>query len=185
MTYGAPVAACITKFGYNGILHPTGSQLERVNEHFHWDSLVTTMASTENLDWEELSAEQQAAAKTLGYTQEIWDGSGKVPADEKDWQELSADEQKAATTLGYDKKTWSKSDNIEDLDWDELNDEQQNAAKKLGYTKDIWDGDKKCPADDLDWEDLTNDQRKAAEVLGYNEDSWNGGGFMATCCTIL
>ena len=94
-----------------------------------------TATGTDNLDWKELSEEQQEAAKSLGYTQEIWDGSGTIPVEDKDWQELSADEQAAAEKLGYDQKSWNSSDKAEDLDWDDLNDEQLKAAKKLGYTK--------------------------------------------------
>lgn len=93
------------------------------------------MTATDDLDWKELTDEQQEAAKSLGYTLEIWDGSGTIPLEEKDWQELSADEQHAAEKLGYNRKSWNSSDKADDLDWDDLNDEQLKAAKKLGYTK--------------------------------------------------
>lgn len=98
----------------------------------------TTMGTriADNLDWKELSEEQLEAAKSLGYTQEVWDGNGTIPLENKGWQELSADEQAAAKTLGYDQQSWNHgSGNVDDLDWDELNDEQLKAAKKLGYTK--------------------------------------------------
>lgn len=57
-------------------------------------------------DWKDLTAEQSAAATTLGYNEALWDGNGKVAAEEKDFEELSAEEQKAATTLGYDEDEW-------------------------------------------------------------------------------
>lgn len=98
-------------------------------------STPSTMGIADNLDWKELSEEQLEAAKSLGYTQEIWDGNGTIPLENKGWQELSADEQAAAKKLGYDQKSWNGSGNVDDLDWDDLNDEQLKAAKKLGYTK--------------------------------------------------
>ena len=57
-------------------------------------------------DWKDLTAEQKAAATTLGYDEATWDGNGKVAVEEKDWEELTVEEQKAASTLGYDEDEW-------------------------------------------------------------------------------
>jgi hypothetical protein len=49
-----------------------------------------------------LSADEQAAAKTLGYDQQSWNhGSGNV--DDLDWDELNDEQLKAAKKLGYTK----------------------------------------------------------------------------------
>ena len=58
------------------------------------------MTKYEDYDWEELPAAAQAAAKTLGYTEKLWDKDGKPACEDKDWEELTAAEQAAAKTLG-------------------------------------------------------------------------------------
>ena len=59
------------------------------------------------MDWDELPADAQKAAKVLGYDQNIWDKKGTPPSDDKYWQELSDMEQRAAAKLGYNRDKWN------------------------------------------------------------------------------
>eukprot|EP00574_Skeletonema_japonicum_P006660 CAMPEP_0201714626 /NCGR_PEP_ID=MMETSP0593-20130828/1024_1 /ASSEMBLY_ACC=CAM_ASM_000672 /TAXON_ID=267983 /ORGANISM="Skeletonema japonicum, Strain CCMP2506" /LENGTH=67 /DNA_ID=CAMNT_0048203917 /DNA_START=22 /DNA_END=225 /DNA_ORIENTATION=+ len=67
------------------------------------------MGKYDDYDWEELSAEVQAAAAALGYNQKIWDADEEPDACDEDWKDLTAAQQKAATVLGYNKKSWDSS----------------------------------------------------------------------------
>jgi hypothetical protein len=66
------------------------------------------MAKYDCCDWDELPKDAQAAAKTLGYNEKIWDSNGKAPSDSKDWDDLSEAEQAAAKVLGYDEDSWDE-----------------------------------------------------------------------------
>lgn len=57
--------------------------------------------------WEDLTPDERALFKDLGWTQSSWDDDdGEVPADNKDWADLSRQERAALTALGYDKEYW-------------------------------------------------------------------------------
>jgi len=59
------------------------------------------------LDWEELSAAEQALWMILGWDAEAWDGDAEAPDSEShDWRELSLQEQAAARLLGYSTSSW-------------------------------------------------------------------------------
>eukprot|EP00585_Thalassiosira_rotula_P010869 CAMPEP_0196141652 /NCGR_PEP_ID=MMETSP0910-20130528/10117_1 /TAXON_ID=49265 /ORGANISM="Thalassiosira rotula, Strain GSO102" /LENGTH=74 /DNA_ID=CAMNT_0041402833 /DNA_START=116 /DNA_END=340 /DNA_ORIENTATION=+ len=65
------------------------------------------MTKYEDDDWKELSKEVQAAAKTLGYTQKMWDTDKEPKLCDKYWKELSDEQKKAATVLGYNEESWN------------------------------------------------------------------------------
>jgi len=68
------------------------------------------MGEYDDYDWDELPADIQAAATTLGYTKELWDSDKDSEiSKEYDWDDLDADQQKAAATMGYDKASWDSS----------------------------------------------------------------------------
>lgn len=56
----------------------------------------------DQFDWDDLPADVQTAATTLGYTRVLWDEGVEPPSSDKDWAELRTNERKAATLLGYD-----------------------------------------------------------------------------------
>lgn len=57
--------------------------------------------------WSGLTANQQAAATTLGVTKHMWDTDGTWPVEGQYWDELPPMEQEAAYTLGYNEETWN------------------------------------------------------------------------------
>ena len=61
-----------------------------------------------NLDWKEMSAEEQKLWMILGWDAKKWHGDkSQAPAsDNKNWEQLTKAEQDAATKLGYDQKSW-------------------------------------------------------------------------------
>eukprot|EP00545_Synedropsis_sp_CCMP1620_P006430 CAMPEP_0119006580 /NCGR_PEP_ID=MMETSP1176-20130426/2387_1 /TAXON_ID=265551 /ORGANISM="Synedropsis recta cf, Strain CCMP1620" /LENGTH=75 /DNA_ID=CAMNT_0006958511 /DNA_START=128 /DNA_END=355 /DNA_ORIENTATION=- len=67
-----------------------------------------TKTQYEDLDWKDLPDDVKEAATVLGYKKSIWNGDGKVAADEKDWIDLSTEEQAAATKLGYNEVSWEE-----------------------------------------------------------------------------
>eukprot|EP00558_Chaetoceros_sp_UNC1202_P003408 CAMPEP_0197246526 /NCGR_PEP_ID=MMETSP1429-20130617/15270_1 /TAXON_ID=49237 /ORGANISM="Chaetoceros sp., Strain UNC1202" /LENGTH=70 /DNA_ID=CAMNT_0042707201 /DNA_START=78 /DNA_END=290 /DNA_ORIENTATION=+ len=61
----------------------------------------------DDYDWDELPADAKKAAKTLGYTKDLWDNDGTPEdIDDADWKELNKKQQDAATVLGYTKAAW-------------------------------------------------------------------------------
>jgi len=61
-----------------------------------------------NLDWQDMSAEQRNAWRTLGWTDQMWDSQRPVQAasDSKAWADLSENERAAARWLGYTPNSW-------------------------------------------------------------------------------
>ena len=61
-----------------------------------------TLPVTEDLDWELLSAVQQASASAFGWTSQTWDADGPIPSGwTVVWGDLSVSERSDATTLGW------------------------------------------------------------------------------------
>lgn len=87
---------------FKGLKHESGKEPSTQNNQ-------ENKMSKEYLDYDfdELPENAQAAAVTLGYTQETWDND-ETPADldDSDWDELSKDEQDAAKVFGYDQASW-------------------------------------------------------------------------------
>jgi hypothetical protein len=129
----------------------------------------------------------QAAAETLGYNQQSWDGSKKVAASSKSWKDLSADEKEAAKVLGYDRCRWDKVDYDSDEE-DEASksyskstvssllfssptdpgsyNPSMNSAKRFGSEVHSY-------YDDVSFDRLPTEAQKAAEFLGWTRSSWN------------
>ncbi len=60
-----------------------------------------------DLDWDEMSADQQQSWAALGWDEDRWYGDAPAPtSDNKDWYELSPKEKAAAARLGYAWRTW-------------------------------------------------------------------------------
>ena len=87
-------------------------------------------------DWKDLPASAQKAAKALGYTQETWDGDGKVPYDAKTFFQCTEEEKHAAMYLGM-----SPIDTKLQIYWSELDQPTKDAALVLGWTQEKWDDD--------------------------------------------
>ena len=128
----------------------------------------------ESLGWDGLTADQQSAAKFLGYKDTTWN---TAPAyyDNKEWTDLIPAQQIAFSYLGYNSGSFSGFYN--DYWFAELPDEVKAAANAVGYTQDIWDN---CAAeicsaqvDGSEWKFLSLEQRRNLKVLGYDCFTWN------------
>lgn len=142
-----------------------------------WDSNDSTTSDSgndnyNNISWKELPKKVQKAARTLGYTETMWNNDEDSPLDDKGWSELTSEERKAAKLIGYDQRRWDEgSDAVpsyDHLDWADLPNAVKAAAKHLKFSQSIWDNDEKSPLDDKDWDELTHKQQEAAKVLGKN-----------------
>jgi hypothetical protein len=62
----------------------------------------------ENLNWSDMSADEQKLWAVLGWSEKSWQGGKSLapPSDEADWIQLNPNEQAALSALGYDQKTW-------------------------------------------------------------------------------
>lgn len=75
----------------------------------HRDDLPTT----ETLAWDELSSDQKAGAKKLGYDKAKWNSLkswhhlNELPG-HKAWGQMSKQEQEGATALGWTKSSWDR-----------------------------------------------------------------------------
>jgi hypothetical protein len=87
--------------------------------------------------FEDLTAEERAAAETLGWDEASWDHK----YENKNWADLPALVQKAATSAGFTQEMWDGDEWPEGLHtgWDELTDSQKQAMNVLGYHKWVWD----------------------------------------------
>jgi len=61
-------------------------------------------------DWDELSADVQAAAKLLGWTDKLWQSDVEPPECDFEWEALTKEQQEAAVKLGYTQESWSEDD---------------------------------------------------------------------------
>lgn len=62
-----------------------------------------------NLNWNDLSVDEQNLWGILGWNAGLWNSDSKVPvSDNKSWNDLSDEERSAATYLGYNQKLWDK-----------------------------------------------------------------------------
>ena len=61
-----------------------------------------------NTPWEELTAAEQEAWATLGWSADNWDGEGDLPVSERTlWADLTPEEQATAARFGYDEASWN------------------------------------------------------------------------------
>lgn len=161
-------------------------------------SLIQAVSDSnyDDYDFEELPPQAKQAALDLGYTKEIWDTNGDIPADAKDWDELNQQEQAAAHMLGYTREMWEEHSMTElaalqapalvepprsreagiydDCEFMELPPSFRQAAIHLGYTRYLWDNDLPVESDTKRWNELSLQQQEAAIVFGYNEYDWDG-----------
>ena len=78
-----------------------------------------------DLEWSDLSADEQALFGVLGWKEGSWEEDDDAPeSDEKDWEELSAKEQAAATKLGFTEELWDAEDEDDDEDDEDDEDEE-------------------------------------------------------------
>merc|ERR1712238_416103 len=145
-----------------------------------WDNDMPVIGM--NQEWEELSADLQAAAVTLGYDQQTWcDGEDQYIKEEAvqfinyDWEELPQNVKDAAHILGFNHEVWDNGGKTPhtDKEWQELSTAQQNAAVTLGHTKSLW-----CD-DYLEYEEeerAVNFVNDAAHILGFDHEVWDNDG---------
>lgn len=155
------------------------------------------MIPLESKDWAYLTAKQQNAAGTLGYTKDKWDNesdsdsSSSYSSSDKAMSTTPKEKEEAASAISKEKEievileelpqeatsaiSKEKEVDYDDCDFEELPPEVKKAAKSLGYTSSIWDYDGKVPIENKDWEDLTAEEQTAARTLGYNREKWDYG----------
>jgi len=155
------------------------------------------------MDWEDMAPNKQAAAKELGYDEDIWCseelsddwGNGGMTAN----QPTTSTHPKQTST--HNQQTVHQSINgpplaptakpvattapptkapatiapirAFKLHWENLTPEQVDAAKSLGYNHIKWERHKKIRVFANRWENLPSDQKNAAKILGYDKTTWN------------
>jgi hypothetical protein len=88
----APINSLTSTVAQSGVRKPTS------NVDAFWD----------NLNWSEMSADEQKLWTTLGWSEKSWQGDKSLApvSNDLDWIKLNPNEQAAASALGYDSKTW-------------------------------------------------------------------------------
>jgi hypothetical protein len=142
--------------------------------------------------WSDLPEDARAAAKTLGYTETVWDEDSSIALGAKWFSQLTSEQRRAAIVLGYDSQSWNEHTEsnltlsaaseddasfvlpFDHLRWDALPTNAREAAEVIGYTKEVWDGNEAGPLDYEPWNKLIAEEQEAATVLGYDETTWNG-----------
>mmetsp|Transcript_13647 Transcript_13647/g.29657 ORF Transcript_13647/g.29657 Transcript_13647/m.29657 type:complete len:205 (+) Transcript_13647:74-688(+) len=100
-----------------------------------WDT--EKWCDIEDYWYEDLSTEQKAAAKELGWDASTWDEQ----CDDKDWKDLTATQQKAAKTAGFTQQMWDDDEwpEVEHKDWEDIGGDTKKALMVLGYNQWDWD----------------------------------------------
>ncbi len=70
---------------------------------------ITVTPDWDNMDWTDLSLDQQSQWGTLGWDRQSWDANTPPPSDSKSWEALSDAERNAAQALGFTEATWNAS----------------------------------------------------------------------------
>lgn len=153
---------------------------------------------SEDKDWSELIAFEQAAADYLCFDEYAWnDMSLPWPSDEvdetppsamdfscpevryQDFATLETNQHYAAIDLGYNTFSWNSYQNpIEELTFEEIINERdwRDAMFELGYEEETWD----CCMNNYagyEYSELDDDEfpmlKLAVQVLGWNEKTWD------------
>eukprot|EP01043_Picozoa_sp_COSAG02_P013469 COSAG02_NODE_539_length_20605_cov_93.802155_7_plen_1307_part_00 len=66
-------------------------------------------------EWDDLAANEQDAARELGWTPEQWDACEDPPSRAQHWDDISPDQRKAATVLGWDSTRWASAPTTKSL----------------------------------------------------------------------
>ena len=88
--------------------------------------------------YEDLSAEQKAAATELGWDAAAWDEK----YEDHDWSDLPAVAQKAAKALGFTQEMWDDDEwpeELEEAEWEDLGGDKKKALQVLGYNRWDWE----------------------------------------------
>ena len=127
--------------------------------------------------WSMLTKKERAAARRIGFSDELWHRGTPPEAFSRSWLELTLAEMKAATTLGYGEvgRLWdaTRGQRGKDKLWMYLRLGERRAARELGYAPDTWDAGEDPPACTVPWPMLRDDERAAALLLGYTQLSWD------------
>mmetsp|Transcript_3976 Transcript_3976/g.5805 ORF Transcript_3976/g.5805 Transcript_3976/m.5805 type:complete len:787 (+) Transcript_3976:645-3005(+) len=141
-----------------------------------WTSGRNTPA-TESKHWDDLSADEEAAARAICFEKESWDDPSEFYPilRYKLWDLLENHEQKSAEVLMYDKDTWNipGTAQVEDMAFDDLSDAQKNAAGVLQFKEDTWD----CwqnHYEAFDWKELEEyGTPYFLSIFGWTEAKWD------------
>jgi hypothetical protein len=71
---------------------------------------VKSVCEWNDVKWDDMSAAEQKAWRTLGWRREIWgsdDQSAEPAVSAADWEDLTASQKHAARVLGYEKGNWN------------------------------------------------------------------------------
>lgn len=139
--------------------HISWDEMKKTNQT-RWEALGMTeddwegkgsMPSSAGKDWSQLSQNEQAAARSLGYDKIKWSYASVGDA-----------RQSGNPTKYYGNFSWSGMSSILQGFW-----------KTLGYSQSLWDSNGNASSTSKTWAQLSVDERTAAGDLGYDEQTWN------------
>mmetsp|Transcript_19167 Transcript_19167/g.27070 ORF Transcript_19167/g.27070 Transcript_19167/m.27070 type:complete len:617 (+) Transcript_19167:818-2668(+) len=141
-----------------------------------WSSGVDAPVS-DSKNWDELTTDEQAAARAICFQKEEWDGPSMFyPVYRYQlWNLVDTSVRRAAKTLGYDSNTWNNpgSADIEYKLFNQLSDLQQAAARSLEFREATWD----CWQNhyvNYNWDQIVQNGLVATLArFGWSEKTWN------------
>jgi len=117
---------------------------------------------TEDMVWEQLSKEERAAARAVGFNNRLWDASGPY----------SCCYYSEGCPLPCDDT--AVEDKYLELSWSDLSEDEKSNWMILGWSEASWEGDADWPATEgKNSLQLTADEYAAAEALGYDWKTWD------------
>ena len=137
-------------------------------------------------EWPELTAEEQTAAATLGYTQAGWEAGDEPLVCTIAWAELAEAMRAAAQVLGYEQSSWDCELETTPEDATPADVSLSPAAPAVAPPpappeQDLDFGDNVVAGKDKDWAGLTNAERISASNLGFDQAMWDAGDSPDAC----
>ena len=133
-----------------------------------WD--IGAQTTTSELDWNDMTAEQEDAAMLLGWDEESWNADSSDVDEDQDEDE---DEEVYIPAASAGMVAMGGDDVWNNYSWSELNEEQRNAAILLGFTQDMWDYGGQPDVTNEWWDEMTTEEENAAALLGWDKESWD------------
>lgn len=184
-----------SQFKIHGVNNPDSSQSCNPYEYDHKRRLnkkccYVTVPYSELTNFDNLSQDQQDAAKFLGYDKELWD----IPTDYDPltltefefWENLEQEKREAWITLGWDQRSWNAipicgvcPQNMLCMpkdywfNWNEIELSRQRHYITLGFSQETWDKDDLRNVLTESYSMLSKEKKDAVDTLCYTQHSWD------------
>lgn len=90
-----------------GLVPVEGAMGQQAATEFRSLGHLGSVCNWDNVEWNNMTADEQHAWMVLGWSKERWESSKSPESSQKDWDELTPRQQTAARNLNYNERTWN------------------------------------------------------------------------------